>query len=201
MFAAVSSEAAIAECYFAESERARRARGQARGNTRTQAQYICTESATGVNDVGVTNSWRTICHLEAECVAFHSGSASTHSDAWYCRELRHESYGVELLRTLLVSCTPRKRSTSSPRAKPFWAWEVGCTAFRVNTMSLARRACLPLSHSSPLILCYTHAHRYGHSVSTVRAALEVKQVFEQLAEAEKGGVTPEQKAKARGASD
>lgn len=30
-------------------------------------------------------------------------------------------------------------------------------------------------------------------MSTVRAALEVKQVFEQLAEAEKGGVTPEQK--------
>lgn len=38
-------------------------------------------------------------------------------------------------------------------------------------------------------------HRYGYSVSTVRAALEVKQVFEQLAEAEKGGVTPEQKQK------
>ena len=36
---------------------------------------------------------------------------------------------------------------------------------------------------------------YGYSVSTVRAALEVKQVFEQLAEAEKGGVTPEQKQK------
>jgi len=38
-------------------------------------------------------------------------------------------------------------------------------------------------------------HRYGYSLSTVRAALEVKQVFEQLAEAEKGGVTPEQKQK------
>ena len=36
---------------------------------------------------------------------------------------------------------------------------------------------------------------YIYSVSTVRAALEVKQVFEQLAEAEKGGVTPEQKQK------
>jgi X-domain of DnaJ-containing len=38
-------------------------------------------------------------------------------------------------------------------------------------------------------------HRYWYSVSTVRAALEVKQVFEQLAEAEKAGVTPEQKQK------
>ena len=30
-------------------------------------------------------------------------------------------------------------------------------------------------------------------VATVRAALEVKQVFEQLAQAEKSGVTPEQR--------
>ncbi len=34
-----------------------------------------------------------------------------------------------------------------------------------------------------------------HSVGTVRAALEVKAVFEQLAQAEKGGVTPEQRKK------
>jgi hypothetical protein len=33
------------------------------------------------------------------------------------------------------------------------------------------------------------------SVATVRAALEVKRVFEQLAEAEKAGVTPEQRKK------
>lgn len=36
---------------------------------------------------------------------------------------------------------------------------------------------------------------WDYSVATVRAALEVKQVFEQLAEAEKGGVTPEQRKK------
>ena len=30
---------------------------------------IFTESATGVNDADVTNSWRTICQLEAEYVA------------------------------------------------------------------------------------------------------------------------------------
>lgn len=29
---------------------------------------IFTESATGVDDVDVTRSWRTICELEAECV-------------------------------------------------------------------------------------------------------------------------------------
>jgi hypothetical protein len=34
-----------------------------------------------------------------------------------------------------------------------------------------------------------------YSVSTVRAALEVKRVFEQLAEAEKVGATPEQRKK------
>ncbi|KAG8852967.1 hypothetical protein FRB91_005641 [Serendipita sp. 411] len=38
-------------------------------------------------------------------------------------------------------------------------------------------------------------HVISETVSTVRAALEVKQVFEQLAEAEKTGVTPEQKKK------
>ena len=55
--------------------------------------------------------------------------------------------------------------------------------------------------SSPLCRLWLDSHtalthnRYGNSVSTVRAALEVKQVFEQLAEADKGGVTPEQKQK------
>jgi hypothetical protein len=51
----------------------------------------------------------------------------------------------------------------------------------------------PASFRTPPVPILTR--RYGHSVSTVRAALEVKQVFEQLAEAEKGGVTPEQKQK------
>ncbi len=37
-------------------------------------------------------------------------------------------------------------------------------------------------------------HNYNR-VATVRAALEVKHVFEQLAEAEKGGATPEQRKK------
>lgn len=61
---------------------------------------------------------------------------------------------------------------------------------RVNIMCLAKRACLASGFAHcPL------THRYGNSVSTVRAALEVKQVFEQLAEADKGGVTPEQKQK------
>jgi hypothetical protein len=34
-----------------------------------------------------------------------------------------------------------------------------------------------------------------YSVATVRAALEVKRVFEQLAEAEKAGANPEQRKK------
>lgn len=46
-----------------------------------------------------------------------------------------------------------------------------------------------------IIITNSRTCRYGDSLSTVRAALEVKQVFEQLAEAEKGGVTPEQKQK------
>jgi len=38
-------------------------------------------------------------------------------------------------------------------------------------------------------------HVFSETVATVRAALEVKQVFEQLAQAEKSGVTPEQRKK------
>ncbi len=39
---------------------------------------IFTESATSVNDPDVTESWRMICSLEAECVSFslYSGSHS-----------------------------------------------------------------------------------------------------------------------------
>ena len=55
-------------------------------------------------------------------------------------------------------------------------------------MCLARRTSPPFRRFFLLL-----THRHGYRVSTVRAALEVKQVFEQLAEAEKGGVTPEQK--------
>ncbi len=81
--------------------------------------------------------------------------------------------------TLSDSCTPRKRDTSSLQTKPLWVLEVGYTAPFLFTPGL------------PPVLILTR--RYGNRVSTVRAALEVKQVFEQLAEAEKGGVTPEQK--------
>ena len=100
--------------------------------------------------------------------------------------------------TLSDSCILRKRDTFSLPTKPLWAWEVGYTAFRVNTMCLAKRTSLsffsiPASIRTLPVPILTHG--YGYSVSTVRAALEVKQVFEQLAEAEKGGVTPEQKQK------
>jgi len=112
---------------------------------------IFAESATGVNDEEVTKSWRTICQLEAD-------------------DLRHESYGVELLHAIGFVYTSKARHflATNQTFMGVGGWLHGVQS---------------------------KYHVFSETVSTVRAALEVKQVFEQLAEADKGGVTPEQKQK------
>lgn len=52
-----------------------------------------------------------------------------------------------------------------------------------------------LSFSVPTAWTVAPVANIPFSVGTVRAALEVKRVFEQLAEAEKAGATPEQRKK------
>jgi hypothetical protein len=145
----------------------------------------------------VTNSWRTICQLEAECVGFRTGGASAHIRNWECRDLRHESYGVELLHTIGFVYTSKAKHVlaTNQTFMGVGGWLHGVQSkyhvfseTYVPTLSVHRT--LFLTPPVPIL-----THRYGYSLSTVRAALEVKQVFEQLAEAEKGGVTPEQKQK------
>jgi hypothetical protein len=62
---------------------------------------IFTESATGPYDRDVTNSWKTICQLEAECVIsllyLFDLSQLYHVSV---SGLKKESYGVELLQTI-----------------------------------------------------------------------------------------------------
>jgi hypothetical protein len=67
---------------------------------------IYTENATSVNDPEVTESWRKICSLEAECVLFvpiflqHIQFAHILARLCTRRELKGESYGVELLHAI-----------------------------------------------------------------------------------------------------
>lgn len=62
---------------------------------------IFTESATGIDDVDVTRSWRTICELDAEYDVLILARLSIFI---YClphhRQLKSESYGVELLQAI-----------------------------------------------------------------------------------------------------
>lgn len=81
MLAVIFSRHVIAN-YTAQKAKEREERVAKLVETLVRKLSIFTESATGVNDVDVTHSWRTICQLEAECVAFHSGSSSIHSDDW-----------------------------------------------------------------------------------------------------------------------
>lgn len=90
--------------------------------------------------------------------------------AYEAEELRSESFGVELLHAIgFVYVSKARHFIASSQS----IWGVGGWLHGVQNKY----------------------HVFTETVSTVRAALEVKQVFEQLAEAEKGGVTPEQKRK------
>lgn len=113
---------------------------------------IFTESATGPNDPDVTNSWRTICELEAE-------------------ELKRESYGVELLHAIGFVYTAK--------AKHFLA--TNQTLFGVGGW---------------LHNVQGKYHVFSETVSTLRSAIELKAVFDQIQTAEKAGnLSPEEKKK------
>ncbi|KAJ4488950.1 X-domain of DnaJ-containing-domain-containing protein [Lentinula edodes] len=113
---------------------------------------IFTESATGINDVDVTRSWRTICELEAE-------------------ELSHESYGPELLQAIGFVYVSK--------AKQFLATNqtfLGVGGWLHNVQG--------------------KYHVFSETVSTLRSALELKSVFDQIQAAEKAGnLSPEERQK------
>ncbi|KAI0808149.1 DnaJ-domain-containing protein [Fomes fomentarius] len=113
---------------------------------------IFTESATGPNDQQVTESFRTICRLEAE-------------------DLKRESYGVDLLHAIGFVYTQK--------AKQYLATNqsfLGMGGWYHNVQG--------------------KYHVFSETVSTLRAAMDLKNVFEQIQAAEKAGnLTPEEKRK------
>ncbi|KAI5122414.1 hypothetical protein M0805_002964 [Coniferiporia weirii] len=111
---------------------------------------IFTESASGPNDRDVTNSWRTICELEAE-------------------ELKKESYGTELLNTIgfVYSSKSRHYLASNQTFLGVGGW---------------------------LHNVQGKYHVFSETVSTLRSAIELKSVFDQIQAAEKAGnLSPEEK--------
>lgn len=68
---------------------------------------IFAESASNPNDPTVTPSYREICRLEAEYV-FHVVGPINHAHRNY-RDLKRESYGVELLQTIGFVYTSRAK--------------------------------------------------------------------------------------------
>ncbi|OAX36162.1 DnaJ-domain-containing protein [Rhizopogon vinicolor AM-OR11-026] len=113
---------------------------------------IFTESATGPGDTDVSNSWRTICQLEAE-------------------DLKKESYGVELLQAIgFVYVSKAKHYLATNQT----LFGVGGWFHNVSGKY----------------------HVFSETVSTLRSAIELKTVFDQIAAAEKAGnLTPEEKKK------
>ncbi|KAG9312538.1 DnaJ-domain-containing protein [Chiua virens] len=111
---------------------------------------IFTESAIGPDDSDVSQSWRTICQLEAD-------------------ELRNESYGVELLHAIGFVYVSK--------AKHFLA--TSQTFFGVGGW---------------LHNVQGKYHVFSETVSTLRSAIELKSVFDQIQAAEKAGnLSPEEK--------
>ncbi|KAK7462901.1 DnaJ-like protein [Stygiomarasmius scandens] len=113
---------------------------------------IFTESATGVNDRDVTQSFRTICELEAE-------------------DLARESYGPELLQAIgFVYVSKAKHLLASNQTF------LGVGGWLHNVQG--------------------KYHVFSETVSTLRAAIELKAVFDQIQAAEKAGnLSPEEKQK------
>ncbi|KAJ8592756.1 DnaJ-domain-containing protein [Rhizopogon salebrosus TDB-379] len=113
---------------------------------------IFTESATGPGDADVSNSWRTICQLEAE-------------------DLKKESYGVELLQAIgFVYVSKAKHYLATNQT----LFGVGGWFHNVSGKY----------------------HVFSETVSTLRSAIELKTVFDQIAAAEKAGnLSPEEKKK------
>ncbi|CDO68544.1 hypothetical protein BN946_scf184998.g41 [Trametes cinnabarina] len=111
---------------------------------------IFTESATSPNDTQVSESFRTICKLEAE-------------------ELKKESYGVDLLHAVgFVYAQKAKHYLASSQTF------LGMGGWLHNVQG--------------------KYHVISETVSTVRAAMELKSVFEQIQAAEMAGnLSPEEK--------
>jgi len=111
---------------------------------------IFTESAVGPNDPEVTQSFRTICQLEAE-------------------ELKKESYGAELLQAIgFVYVAKAKQYLATNQTF------LGVGGWLHNVQG--------------------KYHVFSETVSTLRAAMDLKNVFEQLQAAEKAGnLSPEEK--------
>jgi len=111
---------------------------------------IFTESATGPNDEQVTQSYRTICQLEAE-------------------ELKRESYGAELLQTIgFVYVSKSKQYLASNQTF------LGVGGWLHNVQG--------------------KYHVFSETMSTLRAAMDLKNVFEQIQAAEKAGnLSPEER--------
>ncbi|KAI0822196.1 DnaJ-domain-containing protein [Trametes gibbosa] len=111
---------------------------------------IFTESAATPNDLQVTESFKTICKLEAE-------------------ELKKESYGVDLLHAIGFVYTQK--------AKHYMASNqtfLGMGGWLHNVQG--------------------KYHVFSETVSTLRAAMELKSVFEQIQAAERAGnLSPEEK--------
>jgi len=113
---------------------------------------IFSESATGPDDPHVSNSWRTICALEAE-------------------ELKKESYGADLLQTIgFVYVAKAKHHLATNQTF------LGVGGWLHNVQG--------------------KYHVFSETVSTLRSAIELKAVFDQIHAAEKAGnLSPEEKRK------
>ncbi|KZV63053.1 DnaJ-domain-containing protein [Peniophora sp. CONT] len=111
---------------------------------------IFTESATGPDDKDVTDSFRTICQLEAE-------------------ELKQESYGTELLQCIgYVYLSKGKQFQASSQTF------LGVGGWLHNVQG--------------------KYHTFSETVSTLRSAIELKAVFDQIQAAENAGnLSPEEK--------
>ncbi|CCM01858.1 uncharacterized protein FIBRA_03929 [Fibroporia radiculosa] len=111
---------------------------------------IFTESATGPSDAQVTESFRTICQLEAD-------------------DLKRESYGADLLQTIgfVYVAKAKQHQATNQTFLGVGGW----------------------IHS-----VQGKYHVFSETVSTVRAAMDLKNVFEQIQAAEKAGnLSPEEK--------
>lgn len=83
-----------------------------------------------------------------------------------------------------------KPSTTSLHIRPSSVWVAGCITFRANTMYSRRR------ELSSLVDSRLALNVFLYRVSTLRSALELKSVFEQIQAAEKAGnLSPEEKKK------
>lgn len=136
----------------AEKAAMRKARVQKLVDNLERKLGIFTESATGPDDPDVTASWRTICELEAD-------------------ELKHESYGVELLQTVGFVYTAKAKHHLATNQTLF-----GVGGWLHNVQG--------------------KYHVFSETVSTLRSAIELKSVFDQIQAAEKAGnLSAEEKKK------